>query len=1041
MKLDSHSHFHFYSRIGISLLIFAFGFFLLQESVSTTAQVSLADNIDLTGWAWSEKAGWISLSCNNDFDGDGTLDDTCATNNYGLKVRHIDGDADTPYIQGCAWAGTPLIKGVCDDGSSCEDDADCLSGACDLSPAGWLCFSDPLDSLGDIIPTNAPTEGIPIRQTDWQEQETSLCVVEPGACSNDPAYNCFSYGSCPVPGSWCIQPLFRGVCALTSEEDALNDLIGVYDPLNDTPPVDFDHCYISSNCEVDENCYYPQVAGRGDCAVNNNGVITYSGEACTYDMNCPSGYYCEINTQVDFIAPPPNLCADLDSDGTADDCSSGYRCDVGEIIDFPAYPNALNYSLLDPKASWLEIAASDGVEGNDLVGFPIQIKLAHSIDPNSPFYDPDDPDLAIGYFGIAEYSSLNPINGCFNCYEEKTLKCAPDYTDDCTTEGGSDADCLGYCQTDKFCSNNTTKPCIESLDCQEQCEVRDIKQKCANCLEYFYYKDEEVLRCDNVYQFPCTEVTTENSPECSSGVGGACKSYPANQRCSGNNYFYCNIPGSEIHEECLASLCEYSHTSCTTEDDCPILGDCKIREACLTILGEKLCAVSHTSCSSSADCPILQDYGTCVIKTPGDLEKVLAGYNCAGDTTTVNYTTIVGSCAIQNIDNSCTLNSYNKNINSCGSCEAVFKTTGVMLDNQHNRLSSDEKASLCGWAQSPAFGWINFSPHITTSTKPYFSVEQGNIYSKSRIVTLYHPPFSKYNASYLIESGGSITNFVSQVTAEERFQGEMEYRPEINFLSNLTNTTKYTNALGKLDYKGLITVAKTIGLVDYNKYGGVIEEAIISDVYADNAIFDEPFNNKVFHIKDVPDNYGDGVEFGSGDGVDLLVKCGEASVSSGAGVIVVEGNMKIKNNIKYDSSCTINNLKQIPSLVWVVKGDVVIDATTVSEVAGTFIILGDGGDDCSEKILKLPYQPLARVGCGQFKSTFINTESGAPWSPDNLSLTVSGNVLARNFVLARTKTNPNGDPAEKFINDGRLQSNPPLGLTDMSRVIPRFSSY
>jgi hypothetical protein len=839
-----------------------------------------------------------------------------------------------------------------------------------------------------------------------------------------------------VPGSYCIQPLFRGVCASTSEEEALNDLIGTYDPTNDIPPIGFDHCYINTNCSAGEYCYYPQVAGRGACAVNNSGIITYSDETCTYDMNCDVGY-CEINVQTDFVASPPNLCTDLDSDGAANDCSPFYHCAVGEIVDFSAYPNALDYSLLGDKASWLKVAGSGG---EDLVGFPIQTKLennlAYNYNPDSPNYDPDDPDL----YGLEPEE--NPINGCFNCYEEKTLKCAPNYTDSCTNQP---SDCVGSC-SGGFCSNNSTKPCTTvnaSTDCKEECVVRDIKKKCANCLEYFYYKKENVLRCDNIYQFPCTEVTTENSPECDMNIGGACKSYPANQRCSGNNYFYCNIPGSEIHEKCVSSRCEYSYGGCSIDDDCPVLGDCKIRDACLTFSdGTKLCASSGRDCSTT-NCAIIQDYGTCVTKTLGDLEKVLAGYSCQGDTVTDSYGSRVGSCTIQNMDNSCTLNAYNQNINSCGHCDAVFKTTGVMLDNKHNSLLPTEKANLCGWAQNPAFGWINFSPRITTSTKPYFSVEQGNIYSKSRIVTLYHPPFGKFNASYLIESGGSITNFVSDATTKEKFQGELADRPLINFLSLTNPSAKYTNALGKLDYKGLITVAKTVGVVDYNKYGGVIkEEAITSGVYADNAIFDEPFNNKVFHVTDVPNNFGYGVEFG--DGTDLVVKCGDpdASAPSGAGIIVVEGNIKIKNNITYDSSCNINNLKQIPSLVWIVKGDVMIDATTVSEVAGTFIILGDGGTDCSVgKILKPPYQPLSRVGCGQFKSVFIDQSTGAPWTPGNYSLTVLGNVLARNFVLARTKVDEFGSPAEQFVNDGRLQSNPPLGLTDMSKVIPRFSSY
>lgn len=996
--MKSDFHFHFYSRIFISLLIFAFGFFLLQQSVSTTAQVSPADDVELTGWAWSEKAGWISLSCNNDFDGDGVLENACLSSggiDYGLRVRHIASDPDTPYIQGCAWAGNPLNNACSDTGLPCENNLDCSAPAtCNLTPAGWLCFSDPVG-----LSTNAPTNGIPIRQIDWQEQYSMCGVAPPGHCSGDNSEctsqnsGSISFASCKS-NEWCIHPLFQGICydyLNTADYPELPDP-STYDPYNlpGNWSTLWDVCYHKSPCpNSGEECVYPQVNGRGECSV--------SGTACTYDTDCGSAENCIIQLDGDFIESKE--CT------SNADCSQGYQCVVGEVIDYVAYPNALEYSILGPKATWLKIVGSGGALGDDLVGFPIQTKLYSGAEPGTPEYDEDNPDLSSYYSTGLDYSGTNPINGCFNCYEEKTMKCSPYYTNTCTSSSG----CVGVCN-DGFCSNNSTKPCTkanESSDCKESCEVRDVKNKCANCLEYFYYKDEKVKRCHNKYQTPCN-----TDADCLAEGADYCTAYPDNYRCSNNNQYYC--VSSTDPDTCSEGRCVNTPTlECSTNNDC--------------ILSVRV-----------------PDCGTCNKKTVGDLEKVLAGYNCAGDTKTIFGATVVGSCTVQNMDNSCTLNAYNQNINSCGSCEAVFKTTGVMLDNKHNSLLPTEKANLCGWAQNPAFGWINFSPRITTSTKPYFSVEQGNIYSKSRIVTLYHPPFGKFNASYLIESGGSITNFVSDATTKEKFQGELADRPLINFLSLTNPSAKYTNALGKLDYKGLITVAKTVSGIDYNKYGGIIkEEVIASGVYADNAIFSNPFNNKVFHVTNVPDNFGYGVEFGNG--VDLSVKCGDASFPSGAGVIVVEGNMKIKNNIRYDSSCTINNLKQIPSLVWIVKGDVMIDATTVSEVAGTFIILGDGNvvngvSDCSKKIDVSPYQPLSRVGCGQFKSVFIES-TGAPWHPDDFSLTVSGNVLARNFVLARTKTNTSGDPAEKFINDGRLQSNPPLGLTDMSKVIPRFSSY
>ena len=40
-------------------------------------------------------------------------------------------------------------------------------------------------------------------------------------------------------------------------------------------------------------------------------------------------------------------------------------------------------------------------------------------------------------------------------------------------------------------------------------------------------------------------------------------------------------------------------------------------------------------------------------------------------------------------------------------------------------------------------------------------------------------------------------------------------------------------------------------------------------------------------------------------------------------------------------------------------------------------------------------------------------------------------------VLERTY---NKGPAENFINDGRIQANPPAGLRDFSKALPRFSN-
>ncbi len=1118
-------------------MIFVLGFFMLQKSVSTTAQVSPADSIDLTGWAWNEKVGWISLNCNNDFDGDGDLDNQCASGNYGLEVVNIDlNGVTTPYIQGCAWAGNPLTnsKQCSDTGLPCVNDAACSpSGTCEAVTLGWLCFSDPGG-------TNAPVNGVPIIQSDFSTQFWQ-CQPEMGYCNNDINQSCNIFGACGA-NNWCVQPLFQGVCynyddayaslyppsiAGLSKEQLVNN----YDPTGPQPE-GWRYCYVDSNCANvadGEECVYPQVNGRGDCAVELGGVVSYSGQNCTFDDDCidfsiPGIEFCEIQPATDFINQ---------SDCTAlpHTCDNGYYCAAQAPVDYIAYPYALDYINLNNSASFLKI--DNAWPGENLVSFPIDIKLQNNVLPLNDFYDPDNPDADVSW------SAANPINGCFNCYVEETKRCTPNLNAVCN----DNSDCLGVCNTiTNKCNNNPNKSCTvatQDVDCQEQCVVTQTKNKCDNCLEYFYYKDETVKRCNNDDQFSACDTDSDcyTDDTCDGSTGycfyqpniacsvdrdcqGFCVEYQTNWRCSDYNYFYCrdgnaedcvtpdicNLPtcrsdasnicsydgvaggcvngdrcsvdrkcdGNYLLPHCSTDLdclntCSSETNKCTMSgNDCVDNADCQ--NVCLVGTTDK-CSITNNDCTSDADCASADlscpgvpgycynntscnddadcasdyycptphcsnnpaqvcatnydclasssDYGTCQEKTVGALEKVLAGYNCS-------------DCNIQNLENSCTLNAYNKNINNCGTCEYFFKTPGVILDNHHNRLNaaSGETANLCGWGwsfsddqQLGGLGWINFSPAITTSSNPYFSVEQGNIYGQKNILSRYNPPFRKYNASYLIESGGSINNLVSSSTISEIFQGELAYRPNLDFLRDSANSGKYKNVLGTLDYMGLITPAQANG-DPINKWGGeIVDVANGADLVS--KVNNDAMANKVFYVKaaSLP---GGTLDIDS----EIIFKIGQ-NKDSGAGIIIIEGNLAINKNITYQSSGgaapVIRYLKNIPSAVWIVKGDVALDPS-VTDLAGTFVVLGDG-NSCS----------LPQAGCGQFKT-------GSVMSSADLQLKVSGSVLAKRFYLDRlfVDTNPNSptyrEPAEKFSNDGRLQANPPLGLSDFSKAIPRFSN-
>ena len=77
--------------------------------------------------------------------------------------------------------------------------------------------------------------------------------------------------------------------------------------------------------------------------------------------------------------------------------------------------------------------------------------------------------------------------------------------------------------------------------------------------------------------------------------------------------------------------------------------------------------------------------------------------------------------------------------------------------------------------------------------------------------------------------------------------------------------------------------------------------------------------------------------------------------------------------------------------------------------------------------------------CGQINTCYYALSNpGNPASCANNQLVVRGNVLAKYFGLNRTH-NTNSEPSELFINDGRLQANPPAGLEDFSNMVPRFT--
>lgn len=546
-----------------------------------------------------------------------------------------------------------------------------------------------------------------------------------------------------------------------------------------------------------------------------------------------------------------------------------------------------------------------------------------------------------------------PIKGCVNCYTEYTYGC--DIT-------GAACNCDNGVSS---CTHDDCDPVGDPLQ-NQLCVVTSTAEKCDNCLQYDYYQG----RCDLEPSVSCL-----NDDDCSAGI------------------------------------CEPIST-CSENIDLD-------------------CTDNANNCDDPANC---------TARPIDTLKRTTGGFSCS-------------ACTVNDFGNDIDINTYGWNNNICNSCATGFYTPGVIFENNNGYVGTQEQEDACteyggigvgdnmeaddfcervhlgGWAWNAwntgppdnlnmGLGWWHFSPRITTTTKPYFSVERGSIYSGSYIFGRYAPPSGRYNASYLIESGGTITNIVSQITQDDPDnQGEIGNRPwTIDFLSPVG--THYANALGFVDYLGLITTfyiddSDPMNPKNINKYGSEIfafdpDDSEDPDGFIDQIDEeDEALTGRVFYAHDDENNpliINDALE----------IKIGSVA-GRGSGIIIVDGDLEINSNITYESGA-VSNLQDIPSLVWVVKGDVVIHPT-VTRLAGTFIVLGDGGNCATPD-----------AGCGQFFSGNGNTQ-----------LEIYGNVLARRFNLERTWYDTSLEPAELFINDGRLQANPPLGLTDFSRAIPRFS--
>lgn len=285
-------------------------------------------------------------------------------------------------------------------------------------------------------------------------------------------------------------------------------------------------------------------------------------------------------------------------------------------------------------------------------------------------------------------------------------------------------------------------------------------------------------------------------------------------------------------------------------------------------------------------------------------------------------------------------------------------------------------------------GWLGFNPEVYDY--PWLETKYGDVYAKEGVSATRPPPLGYANATYQILANGNIVNFSSlQCPGLPCDWIDPNFGP-IDFP---LPTNRYTNILGRLDLGGLIT--KVNG--NLNKYG---QEIVDIDQATDIGYPNGILGDKIYY-KNGNLNINDEMSFKNGSGYE-----------SGAGTVVVDGDLYIYADIYYNNQPLIQRLINLASLAWIVKGNIYI-SSDVQRLAGVFMALGQEG--CVGPV------------CG-----LIDTAAFA--LPDK-PLEVSGLMIARQFAFSRQYLSPSKG-AERIIYDGRILANIPPGLEDFAPALP-----
>ena len=319
-------------------------------------------------------------------------------------------------------------------------------------------------------------------------------------------------------------------------------------------------------------------------------------------------------------------------------------------------------------------------------------------------------------------------------------------------------------------------------------------------------------------------------------------------------------------------------------------------------------------------------------------------------------------------------------------CDAVVgQDSCVYVDLPTNRIYGYAWNGFETAGEPRGAGWIKFFGSVSV---PWLETRYGQVYGRNNAGSsqTFSAPAERYNSTYCIRASGDIVNFSSETGCTEADYNDLGFPLPGN---------KYTTILGVIDFEKMLNAEETVEFVSND-----VDQSLAGVA---------SLGNKIYNFTGQTDYYiSQPLTFYNARNLD----------SSGAGTIIINGNLHINKNLYYESNAVTAQIENLASVAWIVRGDVIIDGT-VSNVVGDFIVVGpEPAVACADP------RPS---GCGEFRT---GADADSP-----RQLVLSGLVMAREMFFERSFRLA-GEPAEKIIYDGRVIVNTPPGLENVAKGLP-----